>query len=370
MPKISTQKLRAVQHIVTHENCPDGIASAMILHDVFPNAKLTFAQYGSKEQLELPAEPGMLFCDFSPALDRAREFLDAGAIVLDHHKTAKPIVDLFVEAGLGSFGDEVADPGVCGAVLAMRDVWFEITSANNAALAEAESPNAPYPPGVNRDIRHIKPFAELAGVRDTWQKNDPRWVEACQQAEALRFWPIEKLLSTPPEKWAALMEIGPILYERGLSYAKKCAEGAFWFTTQKGRKVAVFEGLKPSSDAAELLGASADLVIGYSVQLDDSKAPVMIFSTRSKGDFNCSALAQAYGGGGHTKAAGFRRFLAPLAHQPFQFARETLIEFERVEDQWVQVLADRSKDPDFRPADAFQKVLQEPCNDLFSSILD
>ena len=84
-------KLMAVKTIICHGgNCPDGVASAILLHDVLPDAELKFVQYGTEEQKALRATSGMLFADFSPHAETFQKFVDAGAIVLDHHPHVSP----------------------------------------------------------------------------------------------------------------------------------------------------------------------------------------------------------------------------------------------------------------------------------------
>lgn len=59
-------------------------------------------------------------------------------------------------------------------------------------------------------------------------------------------------------------------------------------------------------DASEALGNEVDLVMGFKYIVEDNQ-PKLIFSCRSNGTFDVSVLAKAYGGGGHTNAAGFSR---------------------------------------------------------------
>ncbi|MCH8239284.1 MAG: hypothetical protein IIB62_04360, partial [Proteobacteria bacterium] len=101
-----------------------GMASAMILRDAFSYfPPVEFVHYDTPEHRNMEVTEGVIFCDFSPHPDLAAQFLEAGAIVLDHHKTVKPIVSQFVKAGQGVFGDEELEPGVCGATLAYQHVW-------------------------------------------------------------------------------------------------------------------------------------------------------------------------------------------------------------------------------------------------------
>jgi oligoribonuclease NrnB/cAMP/cGMP phosphodiesterase (DHH superfamily) len=312
---IDLDKLQKVQHIITHKDCPDGIASAMILKDVLPEAKVTFIQYNTPEQRALPAEPGMLFCDFSPANDRIQEFKDVGTLVLDHHKFARETVEAFGENGV--FADETTEPGVCGAVLAYRHVWFP-QKKSWSAMDEHDPEQAARGKAVHE-------LATLAGIRDTWQKDDPRWKQACEQAEALRFWPLNLLIGTNPDTWPGLIQpIGSVIFNKNLERAKDMSETSYRFTTMSGTRVIIFGGASMSSDTAEAAGDSVDLVVGFSYKTDDGK-PIVIYSTRSHTDFNCGAFCKAHGGGGHTKAAGFSVKLdLNTDPNPFQHFRKIL----------------------------------------------
>lgn len=320
MSILTPDKIRTFNHIVTHENCPDGVASAMILKEVLPGAKVTFVNYNAK-LLELPAEPGMIFCDCSPHRDRIQDFLDVDAVVLDHHKTAKDIVGRFADKGLGVFADEKLDVGVCGAVLAFREVWMPIKEY----MGEGEYKDA------------FQRLATLAGIRDTWQKGDPRWREACEQADALTFWPWDRVEGTPWDQWPNILSIGPILFDRNIRRVDKAIEGAYKFTSGKNRKVTVFEGTKPTSDASEKLAGESDIVIGFSIFVEEGN-PLIIYSTRTRSDFDCSSFCLAHGGGGHTKAAGFSQPLTASTLHPYAMIEGILNKYETFEVAWLNLL--------------------------------
>ena len=316
---IPLDKLRAVTHIVTHANCPDGVASAMILRDVYPDAKLSFQQYDDPDHENHEPEPNVLFCDFSPHKSRVNGWVEAGAIVLDHHKSAKEVVAQFSD---GVFADEKAEPGVCGATLAYREVWYPLTED------EVE------PIDLGSDRRHdakaaiVRELATLAGIRDTWQTKDPRWLQGCHQAEALSFWPHEDLVGLPVDAWAEKLTLGPMLFKKRLKRAQDAIDRGFRFTTPSGRKVIVFEGLRPTSDAANLLDNDpnpVDFVVGFGFVAHDNKIQ-MIFSTRSHTDFDCSKFCSAHGGGGHLRAAGItiKDYNPQTALNPYAHIQELL----------------------------------------------
>jgi oligoribonuclease NrnB/cAMP/cGMP phosphodiesterase (DHH superfamily) len=307
------EKLQAVQTIISHANCADGTAAAMFLHDVLPAAKVIFLQYGTEAYRNLKAEPGMLFCDFSPHPETYQQFIDAGALILDHHKTARGVVEAFGENGV--FGDEETEPGVAGATLAYRHVWSPLR-------------------GQCTQASFANDFARLAGIRDTWQNQSPEWLAACAQGELLRFMGTERLLSVPfmklSESWDRDFKwIGEVLLEQNVRSVRAVIKGAVRFTSDKGTRVVMFDSTKLSSDAAEALGSEADLVIGFGyVQDDVTTQPKMIVSTRSHTIFDCAAFALRFGGGGHTKAAGFSVAIYQSSMNPYEIVRGLLESYE------------------------------------------
>ena len=358
---IPTEKLRAIKHLVTHINCPDGMATAMIIRDVLPDVKVTFLQYDTLDHKMLNPEPGMLFCDFSPYTARTQEFIDAGTIVLDHHKTQKAVVAQFGE--LGVFADEKEEPGVCGASLAFREVWKPLAEAHNADESEPLAKQISM-----HEFETVSEFARLAGIRDTWQRQSPDWLAACGQAEAVLFWPKESLY-VAPDKWAEKLAIGPVLYENRLRKARICLEKGFEFRTPKGRAVLVFEGLSPS-DACELDEGQHDLIVGFGFATEELTLSKVIFSTRSHRKFDCGAFCQAHGGGGHAPAAGFSQVLAADDVQPHTMFKDIFLRYEEVEEDWLKIVKaeeerlefekehpEAPKGPKFEPMGVYNKLL-------------
>jgi oligoribonuclease NrnB/cAMP/cGMP phosphodiesterase (DHH superfamily) len=288
---LSIEKLRSIKTIITHDVCPDGTASALILQDALAENGLTvkFIQYGTEAMAALQPEPGMIFCDVHPNEDMAQAFADAGAILLDHHRTAEHVVKLFGDNGVYS-----AEPGVSGATLAYREVWLP---AVEAKLSEHHASKT-----------MVERIATLAGIRDTWQKTDPQWIEACHQSYGLMFLPQEAFIGSvsatlSPPFWSNLMWAGKVQYEKGLRRVERAVRDAYRFTSAKGTRVAVFEGVKMTSDAAEV-ASDIDLIVGFDYYVDKG-IPKAVFSTRSRTTFDCGSFCKAQGGGGHTKAAGF-----------------------------------------------------------------
>jgi hypothetical protein len=294
----SPEAIRRVTRIITHADCPDGVASAMILHDVLPDAEVIAVAYGPEREA---LEPGFadLFCDMTPPESKVDAFVEAGAIVLDHHRGARELVERFGE--LGVYADADDEPGVSGAVLAYREVWQPLGGAelNNDELTSG--------------------FARLAGVRDCWLRDERGWVSACEQAEALMCYPLEHwlnykrrgLLHHMPYMHASEGGLGRALYAKKL---RRACEIAVTGCLRLGPSIAIFNADdRVVSDVAEAMrevDPDVTLVAGFFYSVKAGQM-LLVFSLRSSPGAEVTArqLAAANGGGGHDHAASFTRCL-------------------------------------------------------------
>ena len=372
---IDIEKLRAVKTIIVHDNCSDGLMSALLLKDAYAQCGLTpelrFVQYGTEAYKALTPAPNTLFCDFSPFVpeveievepgvkkkvpdpEKLRAWVDSGTLILDHHKGAEAVVRAFGEHGV--FGDESKHPGVSGAWLAFREVWVpfykggakeawaeritsfaeeeplliraetveELAKQLDDDLAGRKDAHDDVVIGQDEEVGWARNLAALAGIRDTWQNKHERWREACILNEVLRFYPneewLEKVLPFHPGNrgfWNERLKLGNLLWSKHEKGIKKCIEKSWRFTSARGTKVLVFEGVRSSSDVAEEVDTEVDLVMAFDYEVEtpkDGGAPQrkIIYSTRSHTSFDCKDFAKRFGGGGHTKAAGFNIVLDP-----------------------------------------------------------
>ena len=311
--------LSQVTSIVCHDNCADGVVSAMLLSDALPQAKVQFCQYGN-QQLALEVQPSMLFCDFAPHESRAPAFIAAGALILDHHKSARDVVAAFGARGI--FGDEIAEPGVSGAVLAYRHVWLPLAGIRDKQDAE---------------VAFAEEIAALTGIRDTWQKQSPDWNTACELAESIKFFSQQSwLVRDPfaPQKrswWTSRLSVGQRLVERRHETVVKALNGAYRFTSTGGTRCVLFPGVRLTSDASEAEGRGADLVVGFDYFAIEDGQAALGYSLRSNSSgFDCAAFCSAMGGGGHTKAAGFTVFFDPTlgVSDPFSLFQTRVAQYE------------------------------------------
>lgn len=323
-------QLRNIKTVISHgNNCPDGVASAMVVADAYrallgtaPLPEIRVVDHQSEEKANLEPAAGMLFVDISPSEEKAQAFIDVGTLVLDHHKKGSS-VQAFVRAGLGVFGDEDRDPGVCGAVLAYEHVWKPLREGGQPAPEGASFPTE----ALAIEPLIVREFSRLSGIRDTWQTRSPDWLKACKMAEALRFWPLEKLLELKPLEWKPFIDLGQVLWDRKTRTVTKVSERVFRWTSPRGTRVAIFQGVKLSSDVAEAIGSSTDLIVAYDIAYENGEFK-LICSTRSRGAYDCGALALAYGGGGHTRAAGFNHPMDLDSPNPYQMVQRLVVAHE------------------------------------------
>jgi hypothetical protein len=214
----------------------------------------------------------------------------------------------------GVYADERTEPGVSGAVLAYRHVWRPVFGSDDESRADAFAEH----------------FAELAGVRDTRQTKSPKWPEAVAQTHVLnafpRSWWLKRTVDELAERWdRELLVFGSALKAKEDERIRRAIDGGFRFTTNDGRRVLVVQGVSVTSDGAELLGDSVDLVVGFSYGVEND-VPKLKFSLRSHTGVDCSAIAKVHGGGGHTAAAGFSTIANPEDPQPYRFLEGLLVE--------------------------------------------
>jgi oligoribonuclease NrnB/cAMP/cGMP phosphodiesterase (DHH superfamily) len=257
----------------------------MIIKDVLHDVEVFFAHHASEDYLNLVAEPGLMFCDISPPPGRHQEFLDVGSIVLDHHIKTRAVVKEFETHGLGVYGE--SDNGESGATLAFQHVWSRLQY--NAKT-------------VYDDVSKL---ARLAGIRDTWQKDSPEWIDALVQTEALAFYGPERFLSSKhgARISASELELGALMRAQFQKIVDRTVNEAF-VTTWENKKIALIPGHRTISDAAEALrekGVAITISFYYGVE---NGIPHMSMSARSDGSFDCNKFAGYYGGGGHKQAAG------------------------------------------------------------------
>lgn len=272
-------------HIIYHANCSDGTMAAAVVsaaarrdgHDVTYHA----AQYGNPAP-ELPSDAEVFIVDFSYPTTELAALADSvkHVVLLDHHKTAiDKLQDWQPRANVEMWLDDT----MSGAMLAWK--WFN---------GEAEAPLA---------VRWVQD-------RDLWQWQLPG-------SRSFSFG--SRVLPTDdPQKWEQLLNsavadefcrIGGHISEYYDEAMAKELVNAVPISINGHHGLAVNTAPMFSSDIG---GALAERTGTFGCVWRVGQDGRVHVSLRSRGEFNVRALAEAYGGGGHDRAAGCTVSLATV----------------------------------------------------------
>ena len=260
-------------------NCPDGFGAALAAWLYYgDSAEYKGLDHGDVQTLDdLPPVAGravyILDFSFSEDILRAIDERAAKLVMLDHHKSAAEKLTGFACR--------------CGVV------HFDMSKSGARLAWEFFHPDAPVPPLLqyveDRDIWKWE-FAESAGflsALDMEPQDFARWRE---------------IAAFTPEQLARFMARGAAMDEKYRKLAADIAEGAqpLVFNGIAGLMVnapGMFHSL-----VGDLLSAqSGTFALMWSAGAKGVKAGL-----RAQRNFDCIALAESMGGGGHAQACGFK----------------------------------------------------------------
>lgn len=284
---ISLDNLISIQSVYFHGSCADGIIAREILK-TNASTKIKYIPYYFDELKTIPEKA--LFIDCSPKPHQVEECLKRGCLIADHHDTFKDSFMKFndVYPNAMMFGEN--EKAESGAVLAYR-----LFKKMKGYVANEE----------------LSDVADLIGISDTWHTEHKDFEFSRKLAKYVTFFgndfseSLQILLD--PEGIALINAMGAVFQRESIKHAKSALS---FFAGSRQLKVFFINDLN-ISDAAEILrnDKGADLVVGWKVQTDANPHgngdPITVFTLRSNDRFDCRTFAQAHGGGGHTRAAGF-----------------------------------------------------------------
>ncbi len=278
-----------------HNACPDGFTAAWVAKRKYPDAELIALNHGlTANDINIliinAVGEDVLMLDYSLPTREANDKLAAAAksfLILDHHKSAREVLD---GAPYAVFDMDRSGAGLAWDYLFGKDSTGEWTRDRE----EREG-------GV--DIGSPRPwFIDYVEARDLWRWDSvPNAREVCAYLGSLPF-EIEtynKLLHFTVEDALVLgrgaqAHIDHIVRET----VKNARPGRL-----AGHDVLVLNTTYLNcSEIGNELAKSADFSITWFERKDD----VIQFSLRSIGDFDVSAIAKSFNGGGHKNAAGFQ----------------------------------------------------------------
>jgi oligoribonuclease NrnB/cAMP/cGMP phosphodiesterase (DHH superfamily) len=272
---------------IYHGGCDDGFAAAWCLRKAF-GGDIDF--YPGIYQTEPPPHEcrDVIFVDFSykrPVLD-AMAKAASSILILDHHKTAQ---------------DDLADIDPPPLTFDHRDA-ASIDGAGNNMFALFDMNRSGAAMAWDWFIGGDRPdFIEYVQDRDLWRKRLPNGDEF---TIALRSYPQQF------EIWDRLVDCGvERLIEEGRSiqryYRLRVEElkNNAYAATLAGHPI--FIANAPYFAASEVAGELAERACAFGACYFEVEGARYQYSLRSRGDFDVSAVARQFGGGGHKAAAGF-----------------------------------------------------------------
>lgn len=273
---------------IYHGGCDDGFAAAWAVRNAFGGeVEMHAGQYGR----EPPDVTGrdVALVDFSykrPVLEAMAQTARS-ILVLDHHKTAREDLEGlgYVAHSWGSF-TPTDDPA------ARIGVVFDMERSGAGIAWDFFHPGQPRPAFIN----YIED-------RDLWRKSLPGSDEF---TIALRSHPFEfpvwdRLVAAGPEP---LIEEGKSIQRYYRLRVEEFKRGAYLSELAGVPCMAVNAPYFAASEVAGELSAMEGAQFGL-CYFEGSNGEYF-YSLRSRGDFDVSAIAKQFGGGGHKNAAGFK----------------------------------------------------------------
>ena len=283
---------------IYHGNCADGFGAAWAIRKRWPETKFFAGAYGAPP----PDVAGkhVLMVDFSykrPVLEALSKSA-ATITILDHHKTAQSDLETF--AVFNPVDADTIDAVVAATQPGLGNIRAVFDMSKSGAVLAWEFCHSGEP---------VPPLLQYVQDRDLWKFDLPhsREINACLFSHSYDF-----------RLWDRLARD----FHSGLSLSQIAAEGAaierkhfkdirelLIKTTRRmtigGVSIKVANlPYTMASDAAGILAQDEPFAACYFDRNDGRR----VFSLRSRGEnaTDVSAIAAAYGGGGHHNAAGFQ----------------------------------------------------------------
>lgn len=265
-----------------HLYCDDGFAAAFAAWLHFKDKAIYLpAIHGQEIPIERFQSKMVFFLDFSydlPIMQKIEAVSDS-LVVIDHHKS---VIDQAKDHP--AFSESSIDHSGC--VLA----WYYFHDPNRLT---------PLP----------LLFAHIED-NDLWrnQLTDTRAFIQRLRLEPYQFEHWEKLLATlqndQQKNYQYFVEQGRLLQRQIIKQCESLVHQAFWVTLAGVRGLAVNANRAYASELGQMLAEQSGTFAAIFVVLPEGLIDVSLRSNKSGCDV--SLIAQAYGGGGHVRAAGFR----------------------------------------------------------------
>ena len=272
--------------ILTH-NDMDAVASAIIGKVVYPNAKVEYCNYDNinEKVLEYLGKDVIFITDISVNEEVAEKIEENNSqyndcvLLFDHHKTAKWLT----KYNWVTFADDK-----CGA-----KVFFDWLLNYTLEI------------NLRNKYRELAKYIDLI----TYANDYDLWYHKYSMSKKLNMLAYEygferfmnRFLDNPDCTLTNTEElILELANERKMKFIEEQKKNMKLYKDNQGRNVAVFLSTQHAGEVRDFIN---DDNIDYYLFFSLNKG---IASLRTKGEVDCSEVAKMFGGGGHTKAAGFQ----------------------------------------------------------------
>lgn len=265
--------------LITHKNCPDGMACAAIARVENPKCKIYYCEHGDKVPHEKLKNKNVVIADFSFAREELLAINEVAESlqVLDHHKS--------VEQDLAGLEFCHFDMNKCGSML----LWDYFNPNQN-------------PP---KFLQHIQD-------RDIWEWKLPdskEFLEGLDMSDwELEDWS-EAIANPNPEKLSQLTKNGKIAIQYKKMILEKTMRNAFEANIELEDEVVTLWAVNSAvlgSDLGHLLANLPKNKSQIGVVFSLEKEGHWKFGLRSIDEVDTIKIAKFFGGGGHKNASAFR----------------------------------------------------------------
>jgi len=270
--------------VIYHASCADGFCAAWLMHHAYPKAEFHAANY-QQDPVEFEEGREVFIVDFSYPRDVMIAMNEKASklVVLDHHKTAEEACE-----GLDFC---TFDMNKSGAML----TWDYL---------KANVPHH-YPDSLKKvpfDRDFTPAIVDYVQDRDlyTWKLPDSKEYNSALRSYPFEFEVWDKLSSTAAH---LLIKDGRAIERYRQQVIDQHVSHASEFVIDGHKVLGVCcTAIDMHSEVAGALAMKEGYPFGF-VYLDT--VGYRKFSLRSRDDFDVSAIAKKFGGGGHQRAAGF-----------------------------------------------------------------
>lgn len=306
--------------VLFHENCTDGLTAAYMAYREFGNkAKYIAVNYNKPVPVEATLAKYIYMVDFCYPLKEMLQLAesthkrDGRLTVLDHHETQKQTMRALQKTSIYNACEVIFNQKMSGAGLAF--MYFTVGSRNEDIRKMTHNVFIQQY-GVQPDMAYDRLYNIACLVQDRdlwkWRLKDSRPFSFWYYQNKQEFKTLDKIvegeikLKDACEKGKQVMEYHDSIIDKHVASAKEITLMDKLGNLHKGLYCFCHDSRLVSDLGNKLSQKSKTFgaVVGFSSS--SNEFVVGLRSSKRHGNFDCTKIALAYGGGGHRNASGCR----------------------------------------------------------------